>query len=66
MSLVIATIEVYSVPCDPATKATTGPGLEPFTTATRIDVAESLPAGTAMTPYARSPLEAEALPTVTR
>jgi hypothetical protein len=57
-------IDVYSVPCDPATNASTGPGLAPFITATGMLNAASLPAGTSMLPVAFCPRAAAALPTV--
>ena len=50
MMRVSATMLVYSVPCAPETIATTGPGLDPLMTATRIESAESEPAGTEITP----------------
>jgi hypothetical protein len=60
----MATIDVYSVPCAPETKATVGPGFTPRTTATPIVSAESLPAGIAIVPYAVFPGAAVAEPTV--
>jgi hypothetical protein len=47
-----AMIEVYSVPCEPATSASTGPGFAPWTTATGILKAASTPAGTSIVPVA--------------
>jgi hypothetical protein len=47
-----AMIEAYSVPCDPATMASAGPGLAPCTTTTGMLVAASTPAGTSMNPVA--------------
>jgi len=46
ISRCIAMMVVYSVPCWPAMKATTGPGRTPWITATEIDIPESEPAGT--------------------
>ena len=63
MSCCMATIDVYSVPCAPETKATVGPGFTPRTTATPIVNAESLPAGIAIVPYAVFPGAAVAEPT---
>ncbi len=60
----IAMIEAYSVPCAPATRASTGPGRVPRTTATGMSSAASEPAGTASTPVAFWPEFAEAVPTV--
>ena len=47
-----AMIEVYSVPCEPATSASTGPGFAPWKTATGMLNAASLPAGTSIVPVA--------------
>ena len=47
-----AMIDAYSVPCAPARSASTGPALAPCATATGIDIAASLPAGTSMAPVA--------------
>src|SRR5262249_38612830 len=63
MSFSTATIEAYSVPCAPATSASTGPGFVPVTTATGIARAGSEPAGTARTPVAFWPDAADAVPT---
>src|SRR4051812_35702588 len=60
----IATIDVYSVPWAPETKATIGPGRRPRITATGIEVPESLPAATTIAPYAVTPGAALADPTV--
>ena len=59
-----AMIEAYSVPCAPASSASTGPGLAPLTTITGIDSAASLPAATSMAPTAICPGAAVAVPTV--
>ena len=59
-----AMIEAYSVPCAPASRASTGPGLAPLTTITGIDSAASLPAATSMAPTAICPGAAVAVPTV--
>ncbi len=59
-----AMIEAYSVPCAPARSASTGPALAPCATATGIDIAASLPAGTSMAPVAVCPRAAFAVPTV--
>ncbi len=59
-----AMIDAYSVPCAPETMASTGPGLAPCTTATGIDSAASLPAGTSIAPNAVCPRDALAVPTV--
>ena len=64
MSFSSAMIEVYSVPCAPATSASTGPGFAPFTTATGMLRAASTPAGTSMEPVAFCPRVAVAVPTV--
>ena len=64
MSFCIAMIEVYSVPCAPETKATTGPARTPRITATGIESAESGPAATLIAPYAVVPGVAVAEPTV--
>ena len=64
MSLVSATIEAYSVPWLPATKATTFPGFAPLITATETVVAASVPRGTCSSPYAVVPRAADAVPTV--
>ena len=58
-----AMIDAYSVPCAPASSASTGPGLAPLTTITGIDSAASLPAGTSMAPAAVWPGAALAVPT---
>lgn len=50
VSRVRATIDAYSAPWLPATKATTGPGLTPLTTATEMLRGASLPAGTLNSP----------------
>src|SRR6185369_10150236 len=57
-------IDAYSVPCAPETMASTGPGRAPCTTATGIDSAASLPAGTSIAPKAVCPRLAFAVPTV--
>ena len=57
-------IDAYSVPCAPASSASTGPGLAPLTTMTGIDSAASLPAGTSMPPAAVCPGAALAVPTM--
>ena len=59
-----AMIDAYSVPWAPANRASTGPGLPPCTTATGIDSAASLPAGTSITPVAVWRRAALAVPTV--
>ena len=64
MSFCIAMIDVYSVPWLPETNATIGPGCAPRITATGIESAESVPAGTAIAPYAVVPGAAVAEPTV--
>ena len=45
-----AMIDAYSVPCAPASRASTGPAFAPCATAIGIDSAASLPAGTSMDP----------------
>ena len=57
-------IDAYSVPCAPASSASTGPGRAPLTTMTGIDSAASLPAATSMAPTAICPGAAVAVPTV--
>src|SRR3954451_22467132 len=58
-----ATIDAYSVPCAPATTASTGPGRVPCTTTTGMSYPASDPAGTLIAPYARVPRCAVAVPT---
>jgi hypothetical protein len=57
-------IDAYSVPCAPASSASTGPGLAPCATAIGIDIAASLPAGTSIAPVAVWPRDASTFPTV--
>ena len=59
-----AMIEAYSVPCAPASSASTGPALAPCATAIGIDSAASLPAGTSIAPVAVCPRDALTLPAV--
>ncbi len=59
-----ATIEAYSVPCSPATIASTGPAFAPWTTTTGMRSAASTPAGTSIAPAAFWPRAAVAVPTV--
>src|SRR5438067_8502289 len=59
-----AMIEVYSVPCAPATSASTGPGFAPWKTATGMLRPASTPGGTSMVPVALCPRAAVAVPTV--
>ena len=58
-----ATIEAYSVPCAPETRARTGPGFVPRITATSMRVAASTPAGTSIAPKTLRPGAAVAVPT---
>src|SRR3954463_6455668 len=57
-------MDAYSVPCAPATSASVGPGRAPLTTMTGMLAAVSLPAATAITPFARVPGRAVAVPMV--
>jgi len=52
ISFSTAMIDAYSVPCDPATMASAGPGRAPLITTTAMSVAGSDPAGTWMAPNA--------------
>src|SRR5262245_37273175 len=63
ISLSTAMIEAYSVPCEPATTASTGPGLAPWTTVTGMLVAAPAPAGTSRKPWTFWPRSARAVPT---
>src|ERR1043166_1176650 len=58
-----AMIDVYSVPCAPATSASTGPFRAPWITATGMLKAASLPAGTSIVPVAFWPGATVAVPT---
>ena len=58
-----ARMDEYSVPCAPATIASTGPGFAPCTIATAMLLPASTPAGTAMTPVTFCPRAASAVPT---
>ncbi len=64
MSRSTATIDAYSVPCEPDTTASTGPGFAPCATTTAMLSAGSAAAGTSMAPEAFSPRAAFAVPTV--
>ena len=50
-----AMIDEYSVPCAPATSASTGPGCTPYATTTGMLSAASDPAGTSIVPAAFCP-----------
>src|SRR5690349_20154048 len=60
-----ATIDAYSVPCDPDASASVGPGLAPFTTITAMLTAGSTPDGTWIKPVAFCPGRAVAVTTET-
>jgi len=59
-----AMMDAYSVPCEPETSASTGPGFAPRNTATGIEAVASGPAGTSIVPNAFCPGPAVAVPTV--
>jgi len=64
MSRSTAMMEAYSVPCEPETMASVGPGFAPRKITTGIRVAASMPAGTSMKPVVFCPGTAVAVPTV--
>src|SRR5581483_2944330 len=64
ISFSTAMIDAYSVPCEPETSASTGPGFAPLTTTTGMLAAASTPAGTSRKPVAFWPGAADAVPTV--
>src|SRR5262249_19893518 len=59
-----ARMDVYSEPCVPATRASTGPGAAPLATVTGIRVPGSTPSETSIQPDASWPEVAITLPTV--